>query len=180
MLVAKKLVKSNVGEYLIYMYQIEDLIRACQFNKQMIEQNLVQKYEVDEASRVEIKQWYFGLSDLMQEEQLQENGHLTVLQGKIAELNDFHIYLLNRNDQQDYKLSFDKIKILLDTLQTKSKTEISPVQLIIDAIYGVYILKLKKQEVSQDTQQSIVQLSSHLSLLSAKFKSYESGEIKYE
>ena len=77
MLVAKDKIKSNIGEYLLYMFQIEDLLRACNFNKSIIEANLVAQYKTDETTTNEIRDWYFGLADLMAEEKLESKGHLS-------------------------------------------------------------------------------------------------------
>jgi hypothetical protein len=180
MLVAKDKVKNNVGEYIIYMYQIEDLIRACSFEKKKIEASLISQYKVNEADKAEIRNWYYGLCDLMEEEQVQEKGHLSLITNKANELNEFHLYLLSNPDHKDYQAEFTTAAPIIEALSAKNKTTNNAIQLVIDAIYGYYLLKLKKQEITEGTQQSIVSLSKLLGILSEKFKLYEKGEIVIE
>lgn len=180
MLVAKDKVKNNVGEYLVYMYQIEDLIRACNFDKDKIESTLVKQYEADDTTRNEIRNWYYGLSDLMEEEQIQKNGHLSIIDNKVNEVNEFHQYLLVNTEHKDYQDAFIKTSAILEELKQKSKGNNNDIKLIIDTIYGYYLLKLKKQDISKGTQDSIAQFSQFLALLSKKFKAYEKGDIVIE
>ena len=44
MLIAQEKRKTNIAEYILYMWQVEDLIRAHQFNMDLIEQNLISQY----------------------------------------------------------------------------------------------------------------------------------------
>ena len=48
MLVAKQKRKENISEYILYLYQIEDMIRAMQFDMNRIELQLIPEYKVDE------------------------------------------------------------------------------------------------------------------------------------
>jgi hypothetical protein len=51
---------------------------------------------------------------------------------------------------------------------------------MVNAIYGIFVLKLKKQVISKDTQQSLALFASLLSDLSKKFSDYEKGALKIE
>lgn len=180
MLVAKDKIKSNIGEYLLYMFQIEDLLRACNFIKTIIETNLVAQYKTDETTTNEIRDWYFGLSDLMQEEKLETKGHLSFIINKINEVYDFHLYLLQHADFAEYQLKFKEITIVLNDIKSKQKKALNDVEIIINTIYGIYLLKLKKQEISAETIKSASILSKFMAELSNHFKEYESGELKLE
>ena len=68
MLVAQQKRKENIAEYILYMYQIEDLIRAYHFNISNIETKLVSQYHVDEKTKQEISDWYKNLVVMMQKE----------------------------------------------------------------------------------------------------------------
>ena len=54
MFTAQKLRKENIAEYLLYMWQIEDLIRANGLEIENIKKNIVDRYPLDEASRLKI------------------------------------------------------------------------------------------------------------------------------
>lgn len=180
MLVAKEKIKTNIGEYFLYMFQIEDLIRACNFNKSIIEGNLVAQYQTDEPTKDEIKNWYFGLSDLMKEEKLEIKGHLSIIEHKINEVFDFHLYLLQKSDNIDYQTQFKNILPIINELKTKQEKGLNDVNIILNVIYGVYLLKLKKQDISSETLVSTSKISQLLARLSKYFSEYESGTLKIE
>lgn len=179
MLVAKEKAKTNIGEYLIYMFQIEDLLRACNFEPEKIEFTLVSNYQVDETLKNEIRNWYLGLAELMDEEKLHKTGHLSFIQNKITELFDFHLFLLQSKKNQDYKIIYQQSENTLNDFSGKQNiTTNNIVELAVNAIYGFYLLKLKKAEISDNTLKAVHQLSILLKALSEKFKSYEQGELK--
>ena len=91
MLVAQKKRKENVSEYILYLYQVESLIRAFNLDMDLINQNLVSSYHVDKATQHEISEWYRNLVVMMQKEAKQKKGHLQFLTNLINELNNFHI-----------------------------------------------------------------------------------------
>ncbi len=179
MLVAKEKAKTNVGEYLIYMYQIEDLIRACRFNKESIESSLVNQYKVDDQIKTEIRNWYLGLAELMEEEKISESGHLSFITNKINELNDFHLFLLQGDKYADYKKAYKAIeKDLQAFIAKQNKENKNAIELIVNAIYAFYLLRLKKQDISEETTKSIGMFSTLLALLSKYFREYEEGKLK--
>ena len=179
MIVAKEKIKTNIGEYLLYMFQIEDLIRACNFEKNIIETNIISQYQADDKTREEIKDWYFGLLELMIDEELDKKGHLSFITNKINEVLEFHQYMLQSSDHIDYQTKYNKVSSIIDELKPKQKSN-NDVDVILNVIYGIYLLKLKKQEITKDTLVSTGKLSVLLNELSNKFKEYESGEIKIE
>lgn len=179
MLVAKEKVKSNVGEYIIYMFQIEDLIRACKFEKECIANNLVAQYKVEEPMRKEIENWYLGLAELMEEEKVKESGHLNFLKNKIDEINEFHLFLLQSKDHDDYKKQYKDTELALQEFAAKQKEKINNVvSLLANAIYSYYLLKLKKHNVSKETTEAVGHFSQLLNALSKKFNEYETGKLK--
>lgn len=179
MLIAREKAKNNVGEYLIYMFQIEDLIRACNFNHETIEKNLVSQYKASNEQLNEIKNWYLGLSDLMEEEKITQNGHLTILTNKINEVFEFHLFLLQSTEHSDYKKLYQQTETNIKAFAEKQQTPTNNiVNLMVNAIYGYYLLKLKNSEISKETTTAISSFSALLSALSNKFKDYEEGKIK--
>jgi flagellin-specific chaperone FliS len=180
MIIAKEKRQTNIGEYLIYMYQIEDLIRACKLDKTTLEQLIISKYQVNGTNLSEIKNWYFGLAELMHDEQLQEHGHLSFITNKITELYDFHKYLLQNKDHVDYLAIYQKCLPILNEIMAKQKNAENEIQAIIDSIYAYFLLKLKKENLSNETTESIKQLGNLMAHLSDKFKKYEEGNLKIE
>ena len=181
MFVAYQKKKENICEYFIYMFQIEDIIRACKFNRQTIETTLLPKYPSEPAVQAEVKQWYFGLADQMEEERLQQSGHLVSLNNKIDEVFDFHLYLQNNPKEVAYQMRFAKVEPILAELRQKQNAQsLNDLHLALNTIYGFTILRLKGAQVSKGTAAAVSELMMWLNTLSAKFKDYESGEMKIE
>ena len=63
MLISREKRRSNIVEYLLYMYQIEDIIRSFQFDITQIDANVVQRFDQPAAIKLEIKLWYADLID---------------------------------------------------------------------------------------------------------------------
>ncbi|MFW5767468.1 MAG: DUF4924 family protein, partial [Bacteroidota bacterium] len=61
MIIAKQKKQENIAEYVLYMWQIEDLLRALKFDEKLIEEQLVEQYDVPETEKTEIRNWYKGL-----------------------------------------------------------------------------------------------------------------------
>ena len=76
MYIAQRKRKENIAEYILYLWQLEDLLRALQFSPEAIYSQLVQKSELDEAKKQEVFFWYMDLVNLLRKEGKEENGHL--------------------------------------------------------------------------------------------------------
>ena len=46
MLIATKLKKENICEYLLYMWQIEDILRACKLDIELVDKHIISKFPV--------------------------------------------------------------------------------------------------------------------------------------
>ena len=79
MVVAEEKRKNNIVEYILYLWQIEDLIRAYNFDMEKIDSELVSQYHANEELRTRIFNWYKNLVVMMQKEQIQKAGHLQFL-----------------------------------------------------------------------------------------------------
>ena len=65
MLIAREKRKSNVAEYILYMWQVEDMLRAMRMDIQLVNQNVVSQFQVDDDTRKEISDWYDNLIEMM-------------------------------------------------------------------------------------------------------------------
>jgi len=65
MYIASKKRKENIAEYLLYMWQIEDLIRANGLDLDKIKSNVIDKYQLSEPQIKEMTEWYESLIDMM-------------------------------------------------------------------------------------------------------------------
>ena len=179
MLVAKQKRKENIAEYILYLYQVEDLIRAFKFDMELIEQRLVSNYKADERTSAAICDWYQNLVSMMEKERLQQKGHLQFLTNLIADVNDFHLKLMESSKDGLYVQTFKTVAGLVEELKAKNPEGKNDVDLGITAIYGFLLLKMQQKEISIDTTEAIKRISTWLSALSRLYKDFENGDFEF-
>ena len=121
MLIAKSKFESNIVEYLIYMYQIEDIIRSFQFDIEAIDKDIVQKYDQNLSVKEEIKAWYESLIWQMKDEQIEKRGHLLSLKIVAKELQVLHDKLITTIQDAKYISLYETAKPELKQLLLKTK-----------------------------------------------------------
>lgn len=178
MLIARKKRKENIAEYILYLYQIEDLIRAFQLDMELINTKLVSNYQVNVSTASEISKWYENLVTMMRKEGRQESGHLQFLFNLVNDLHDFHLRLLAENAEPTYTTAWQLVNPLLEELKQKNINAANDVQVALDGIYGYLLLKIQQKEVSPDTIQAMKQLSNWLSILSKNYHDFEKGDLQ--
>ena len=104
MFVAQKKRKENIVEYVLYMWNVEDLIRANELDMKKIDANIVSKYQVDDpALRQQIYDWWDNLCAMMKREGIEKQGHLQIITMLTNDIYNFHLYLLT---QQSEKMAY--------------------------------------------------------------------------
>lgn len=177
MIVAQKKRKENIAEYILYMWQVEDAIRALHFDFERIKTVLVDHYDVDDSSKAEIANWYKNLMLIMEKEQIKETGHLQFIANLVNDLNQFHLFILEKNVDVRYTTSYDQIKTDIALLREKSNLDHSDVEVALNALYILLMLKMKNKEISEGTQQAVWKLGNFMGTLSALYRKYEEGEL---
>lgn len=179
--IARKLKKENICEYLLYMWQIEDLIRACGLNMDVLNENVVSKFPVQsETERKEIYNWYESLIEMMRMENVQEKGHLQLNKNIIIELDDFHSQLMSSGQVPAYNAKFFHVLPFVNQLRMKAEPGMGDIELCFNFMYGIMMLRMKKQSISPETAQTQTEVSKFLVLLAKNFKAFRDGELDLE
>ena len=178
MVIAKQKKNENIAEYILYIWQIEDLLRAYKFDIDELEKDYLRKsFDYSQADYQEIKKWYEALINMMKEEKITGSGHLIFIKNTVNDLNRLHLNLLQSPEHFDYHNQYRKTKVFIDELAQKSPKAQNEIDLCFIALYGVLVLKMQKKEISRETQEAIAQISELISLLATKYHSIEKGEI---
>lgn len=86
MIVAREKRRNNIAEYILYMWQIEDLIRANDFDMERIRTTVITQYQQSPEVVDEIDRWYQELVDMMLSEGVREKGHINIVRIAIMQL----------------------------------------------------------------------------------------------
>lgn len=179
MIIAQERRKRNIAEYLIYMFQVEDVIRALEFDENNIQNYVKQTFTRHQEKLDAINNWYLGLNDLMLNEKIKEKGHLSIVLNNIKELEDFHIKLMNNSDYQEYQQNFKSTVIYIKEFRERSNALLdNDIMICLHAVYSKFLLKLKNVDISEDTEVAFEAISKLLAQLSHYFMKYESGKIE--
>ncbi len=179
MLIATEKRKSNIAEYVLYMWQVEDLIRAYQFDMNLIEKNLIEQYKQSKTVKEDIKNWYANLIVMMHEEGIKDKGHLNLVQEVVNRMNDLHQRILYQNNDGKYLSYYNQAKFNIDELKNKLPDQnISDIETCLDGLYGLLLMRLKGKEISKETEAALQTFSNVLALLSLRFKQWEEGELE--
>lgn len=170
MIVANDLKKKNIVEYLLYMWHIEEIIRAHNFNFQEIENKIISRYNQPAGVMNEIRSWYRQLINQMINEDLQESGHLKFLNNIMIELNDIHIDLINSIQEEKYTEFYHFAQPILRDLKKKtSKENITELETSLNGLYGIMLLRMQGKNIAQETIEAINVISRMMSYLASKY-----------
>ena len=181
MIVARKKRKENIAEYLLYMWQVEDLIRANRLDIEEIKKTVITHYDQPEDVKEEITRWYEELIDMMRSEGVTEKGHIQLNKNVIITLVDLHLRLLKSPKEMVYGAAYYKTLPYIVQLRAKSGGEDLPeIETCFNAVYGYLILRMQGKTVSDETMEAIRQISSFLAMLAEKYREDMNGELKLE
>lgn len=170
MYIASQKYKENIAEYLLYMWQIEDIIRANGLDIEKIEKNVIDKFQLDPAQKKEMTEWYESLIDMMRRENVEKSGHLQLNKNVIIQLTDLHLALLKDPRFPEYTAEFYKTLPYIVELRAKSgEKPTGEIETCFNALYGMLMLRLQSKEVTAETRQAITQISRFLALLSKDY-----------
>lgn len=170
MFIASQKRKENVAEYLLYMWQIEDIIRANDLDIDKIKTNVIDKFQLDADQRKQMVEWYESLIDMMRREGVEKTGHLQLNKNVIIQLTDLHLALLK--DPRFPKYTAEFYKTLPFIVELRAKAGDNPdgeIETCFNALYGMLMLRLQSKEITPDTQNAIAQITKFIATLTRNF-----------
>ena len=172
MFVAQSCRHKNVIQYILYMWNVEDLIRANHLNMKEIEANVISGYKItDEAVHQQVYDWWDNLCEMMRLEKCEERGHVQVLRGLSNDIYNFHLYLLTQPTelvyQEAFKTAWPDLSLFMTKIPGGDKMHHIDVALI--ALYDFYLLKLQGKTILADTMNANVRITAFLNILSDRY-----------
>lgn len=170
----------NIAEYLLYMWQIEDLIRANNLDIDLIKKNILDHYTSYPDSEIkQMKEWYESLIDMMRAEGVEKSGHLQINKNVIGELADLSKRLLDNPKYSAFANQYYATLPLIVELRAKANPENIPgeIEACFNALYGILLLRLQHKEISPQTQAAASQISKFLATLAAYYKKDANNQL---
>ena len=142
--------KNNIAEYILYLWQIEDYLRAF-------------------PHQAEANQELHDLNNMMHQENILESGHLQLAQNALSELEELHNDLLDQ--EATYRAAMIRLTPALNLLKAKTdRPTMSDVEACLVLLYQIMLLKLKNSPISPETEQVQKQATQVLQYLSKTYK----------
>jgi len=181
MFTASKKKKENIAEYLLYMWHIEELIRACGLDIDIIRNELISKYhDLDDAQRKELEMWYESLIDMMRREGVTASGHLQLNKNVLLALTDLHNRLMADPKYAVYSNQYYATLPYIVELRSKSgDNKPGELEACFNALYGLMLLRMQGKPISKETLDATAQISKFLATLSALYKKDFNNELEF-
>lgn len=180
MLIAREKKKSNIAEYILYMWQLEDMLRALKLDMTLVDQHIITGFQTDESTKQEIHDWYDNLIAIMKKEKVEIKGHIQALRNTMDELTELHFFLLHQAHDRRYQQLVTMAAGNLVEFRQRAGVDhsVSDVELAMNALYGNLMLRLQKREIHPETVTAMESFSKMVAYLAARYKDMEEEENK--
>jgi len=138
--------KDNIAEYILYLWQMEDYLRAF-------------------PEQADATQDLHELHEMMHREGIMDGGHLQLAANALSELEELHRTLLDEDAM--YRAAIIRLQPSLNLLKAKTdRPTMSDIEACLLLLYQIMLLRLQKKEITPataDVQQRATQLLQFLS-----------------
>jgi hypothetical protein len=179
MLIARKKKEENIIEYLLYMFQIEDLIRAHQLDADLLFERIIAPQVHDEKLAEEYREWYTKLIRDMKTQRKEKEGHIFELHEVQMELFYLHNTLINLVKDEKYTERYTVAQPFLKELRQKSPTQLNDVDLAIQGLYMKLLLRLKGAEIHEETEKAFEAMRNMLAHLAQAYHRMKKGDLEF-
>lgn len=171
--------KENIAEYLLYMWQIEDIIRANNLDIEKIKENIIDRYAgITPAQKKELTEWYESLIDMMRREGVEKQGHLQINNNVLSSLVSLHQALLKDPEFNKYTAEFYNTLPYIVELRSKSgEDKKGEIETCFNALYGMLLMRLQKREISESTMKALKEITHFIAVLSHYYKLDEENKL---
>lgn len=180
MRIAEQKLNENISEYILYMYQIEDIIRAFNFDIERIMSQFVLPQLPDKSFEGKYRNWYLGLIADMQSERITESGHRMELQEHLTELSYLHNTLLSVVNDEKYKQLVEQATPFIDEFKEHSNLkDKNMLEVCYHGLYMKLLLKLQKKDISQETEEAFDAMRIVVAYLARAYHRMKNGDGQF-
>ena len=145
--------KDNIAEYILYLWQMEDYLRAF-------------------PQQAEATTELHELNEMMHREGIIESGHLQLASNALDELEELHAQLLDEDAM--YRAAIIRLQPSLNLLKAKTdRPTMSDIEACLLLLYQIMMLRLQKKEITPETAQVQQQATQLLQFLSKTYRDFD-------
>ena len=169
--------RENIAEYILYLWQIEDLLRAVQFSPEAVYTQLIAPRNIPEEQRHIFLLWYMDIANLLRQEGKEEKGHLDHTLHLINDMNDLHLQLMKLPVGERYRQTFAKLEPELPRLRSVLGRNTNDIELGFRALYAAMLYRLKGEGNKSAVSDTLEYISPVIAQLADMYGKVERGEI---
>lgn len=147
--IAEALKKTAPVEFLLYMWQAEDMLRACGVDAGLLVEKLLPQGTAQQKE--EARTWYGRLADTLKDEQKTNGGHISELLGFQRRLETLHDGLMKT--QNCYAEEVKPVIEALNAACLQKEVTHHPVEKALRLMYGVWLMRTAGKEVKAADEQ---------------------------
>ena len=181
MFVQKELREKNIAEFLLYMWQVEDMIRAAGLDSDRLYETVIKSSGRSEVDCAEWKQWYDDLIEMMRTEGKTESGHLQINENVLILLEDLHTRLLDSHKLPEYRdLYYKALPFIVEFRAKNHEQQNEERRDCFNLLYGVWLLKVQGKPVSAGTEQAVKAVSAFIGKLAVLYREDKQGTLELD
>lgn len=167
MFISQQLRKKSIAEYVLYMWQVEDLIRAYGCSLSRIKNEYVSQFsDYTDEQRSELVDWYGDLIRMINQEGKREKGHLQINQIVVQDVSDLHAQLLQSSKFPFYNAEYYKVLPFIVEIRNRGSKDVGEIETCLNALYGTMMLRLQKKPISPETAHAVKEITTFIGMLS--------------
>ncbi len=180
MYISQELRKKSIAEYLLYMWQVEDIIRAYDCSLTRLRREYISRFDYDDEQISELTDWYGNLVTMMNGEGKRESGHLQINQVVLQQMVELHAQLLESTKFPFYTAQYYKVLPFIVELRNRGDKNQNEIETCLNALYGTMMLRLQNREISPDTKHAISEITTFIGLLSDYYLKDKEEGLEFE
>lgn len=171
--------RENIAEYILYLWQLEDLLRALQFSPEAIFSTLIApRKDIAEEQKHVYLLWYMDIVNLLQQEGKEEKGHLEHTLHLVADLHNLHLQLIKLPAGEHYRATFARLEPQLPRLRAVlGNPGMSDTELCFRALYAAMLYRIKGQGDNNAVTDTLEFISPVIAELADTYRRVEQGEV---
>lgn len=180
MYISQELRKKSIAEYLLYMWQVEDIIRAYDCSLTRLRREYIAQFDYTDEQREEMTDWYGDLVRMMNQEGKRERGHLQINQVVMQQLTELNAELIESSKFPFYTSEYYKVLPYIVELRHKGgeANDTPEIETCFNALYGTMLLRLQKKEITPDTEHAVKEITTFIGMLSDYYQKDKKGELE--